>query len=80
VVAGDHQQRAAKSLQKTGRAFVLLGPAAVREIAAGDNQSGVDTLDQSVERTLDFRRLDGADMQVGEVKEPRWHRRSRLVH
>jgi hypothetical protein len=28
----------------------------------------------------DFGLLDGADMQVREVEEPRWHRRGRLVH
>ena len=80
VVARNHEQRAGESLQEGRCALVLLGRSAVRQIAARDDQTGVDALDQGVERTLDFRRLDGADMQVGKVKEPRWHRRSRLVH
>jgi len=80
VVARDDQQRPLESLQKCRRAVVLARPCAVRQIAAGDDQFGVDALDQGAERTLDLRLLDGADMQVREVEEPCWHRRSRLVH
>jgi hypothetical protein len=52
----------------------------VCQIAARDDQFGLDTLDQSAQRALDLRLLDGADMQVREVEEPCWHRRRRLVH
>ena len=80
VVAGDDQQRSFEPLQKRRRAVVLARPCAVRQIAAGDDQFGVDALDQGAQRTLDVRLLDGADMEVREGEEPCWHRRSRLVH
>ena len=74
MVARDHEQRAAGALQKRGRAFVLLGPATVREIAAGDDQSGSTRSINVPSARSTSRRLHGADMQVGEVEEPRWHR------
>jgi hypothetical protein len=36
----------------------------VREVAAGDDQIRLDTLDQGAQRALDLRLLDGAYMQV----------------
>jgi hypothetical protein len=80
VVAGDHEQGAPEPLEKRRRAIVLAGAAAVGEVAAGDDQFRVDALDQGGQRALDLGLLDGADVQVGEVKEPCWHRRKRLVH
>jgi hypothetical protein len=80
VVARDDQQRPFESLQKRRRAVMLARPCTVRQIAAGDDQFGVDALDQGDQRALDLRLLDGADVQVREVEEPCWHRRRRLVH
>jgi len=73
-------QRPFEPLEKPGCAIVLARLCAVRQIPAHDDQFGVDALDQSAERPLDFRLLDGADMQVRQVEEPCWHRRRRLVH
>jgi hypothetical protein len=80
VVARDDQQGSFEPLQKRRCAVVLARPCAMRQIAACDDQFGVDALDQGAQRTLHVRLLDGADMQVREVEEPCWHRRSRLVH
>jgi len=80
VVARDDEKWPFEPLQKRRRAVVLARPCAVCQIAAGDDQFGVDALDQGAQRMLDVRLLDGADMQVREVEEPCWHRRSRLVH
>ena len=80
VVARDDQQRPFESLQKRRRADMLVRPCTVCQIAAGDDQFGVDALDQGDQRALDLRLLDGADVQVREVEEPCWHRRRRLVH
>src|SRR5256885_2223863 len=78
VVARNHEQRPLEALQECRCAVVLLGPASVRQVAARDDQLGVGALDQSGESPLYIRLLDGADVQVRQVKEPRWHRRSRL--
>ena len=80
MITGDDHQRSPEPLQERGRAVVLIGPSTVSEIPAHDDQFGVDALDQGAQRMLDVRLLDGADMQVREVEEPCWHRRSRLVH
>ena len=80
VVARDHEQRSLEPSQKGRCALVLLAAATVGEIAAGDDQLGLDAVDQRVERALDLGLLDGADVQVREVEEPCWHRRRRLVH
>jgi hypothetical protein len=80
VIAWDDEQWALEPAQKGRRSLVLVPAPAMRQIAAGDDQFRLDALDQRAESALDFWLLDGADMQVREVKEPRWHRRSRLVH
>jgi len=80
VVARDHEQRTFQASQKLRRTVMLLRPSAVCQVARGDDQSGVGALDEGAQRTLDFRLLDGADVQVREVEEPRGHRRRRLVH
>lgn len=64
VISGDHEQRRPEPLQKSCRAVVLAGPPSVREVAAGDDQIRLDTLDQGAQRALDLRLLDGAYMQV----------------
>jgi hypothetical protein len=80
VVARDDEQRPFEALQKRRRAIVLARPGAVGQVSAGDDQFGLDALDQGGQRALDLGLLDGADMQVREVEEPCWHRRRRLVH
>jgi hypothetical protein len=64
VVARNREERPFETVQERCRSVVLLGAAAVGEIAARDDQMGVDALDQRLERALDVRRLGGADMQV----------------
>ena len=80
VVARHDEQRSFEPLEKGCRAVVLGRARAVCQIPARNDQFGADALDQSAQRALDLRLLDGADMQVREVEEPCWHRRRRLVH
>jgi hypothetical protein len=80
VVARDDEQRSFEPLEKRGRAVVLGRARAVCQIPAHNDQFRADALDQSAQRALDLRLLDGADVQVREVEEPYGHRRRRLVH
>lgn len=64
VVARDDEQRPFEPLQKRRGAIVLARPCAVRQVAARDDQFGVDALDQGAQRALDLGLLEGADMQV----------------
>jgi len=67
VIARNHEQRSVEPSQKGRRALVLLAATTVGEIAAGDDQLGLDAVDQRVERAFDLGLLDGADVQVREV-------------
>ena len=80
MVAWNDYKRPSETLEERGGAVVLLGSAAVGQIAACDDQRGVDAVYQSAQRGLDPRLLDGADMEVRQVEEPCGHRRRRLVH
>ena len=53
VVPGDHEQRAAEPAQVGGCALVLAPAATVREVARGDDQVGLNPLDQRLETALD---------------------------
>jgi hypothetical protein len=78
VVPGDHEQRPSQPSQVLGCVLVL-GPAAtVREVARGDDQVGLNPLDQRLETALDARLRLASHVQIGDVKEAYWHRRSRL--
>src|SRR6188472_3039103 len=51
---------------------MLAGTAAVREIAAGDDQVGLDALDQRGQAALDVGRFLGAHVDVRDMEEPCW--------
>jgi hypothetical protein len=81
MVARDGEDRPPEALQERGGAFVLRGAAAVREVAARDDQLGVDSLDQGSEARLEPRFLARADMEIREVEKScpgAGHRRGRL--
>jgi hypothetical protein len=78
VVPRDDEQRPAEPSQE-GRSTLVLHPAApVSEVAGGDDQLRLDALDQGLETALDPRFLHASHVQVGDVEEPHWQRRSRL--
>jgi hypothetical protein len=75
VVAGDHQERQPEPAQELRRGVVLAAQAAMRQVAARDDERRLDLLDQPRER------LDGlggdvpAEVEVGDVEDPRRHER-----
>jgi hypothetical protein len=78
VVPGDDEERRPETAQEGGRALVL-GPApAVREVARDGDELRRETLHETRERALNRRFLRGSSVQVGDVEEPCWQRRSRL--
>jgi hypothetical protein len=78
VVPGDHEERPAESPQERGRPLVLDAAPAVGEVAGGDDQVRLDPLDQGPETALDPGFLHASHVQVGDVEEAYWQRRSRL--
>jgi hypothetical protein len=78
VVAGHGEEGCPEPAQECGRLVVLLGPAAVREVAARNDQLGCDLLHQRADPALDRRIVLRAEVQVRDVEDARSHRRSRL--
>jgi hypothetical protein len=78
VVAGDHEQRPPEPSQEGGCPLVLGSPAAVREVATSYDQLRRDPRDQGLETALNVRFLHASHVQVGDVEEAYWQRRSRL--
>jgi hypothetical protein len=78
VVPGDREHRRPERAQETGRARELVFAAAVAEVAAGDNELRLESLDQDRRTVLD--RVVGtcAEVQVGQVENACKHGRSRL--
>ena len=69
MVAGNGEERTPEIAQEGGRAVVLNAAAAVREVAARDDQLRVEPLDQGGEARLDPRLFLRADVEVREVEE-----------
>jgi hypothetical protein len=69
VVAGDREHRAVDAAQECGGSLVLLRPAAVREVAARDDELRVDAVDQRRQARLDPRLLVASNVQIREVEE-----------
>jgi hypothetical protein len=57
---------------------VLVGPAAVREIACRHQEIGLDAVDESPQRALDEWLIARSDVDVGDVDQASWHSRGRL--
>jgi hypothetical protein len=79
VVPRDGEQRQVEPAQESRSPLVLVAPAAVREVAARDDQLGAGPLDQPGERALDVRVLARPGVQVGQVQDARRHRARRLL-
>jgi hypothetical protein len=69
VVAGNGEERASEVPEERRRAVVLSAPAAVREVAARDDELRVEPLDQGREARLDPRLFARADVEVREVEK-----------
>jgi hypothetical protein len=78
VVAGHCEDGWPKGAEERGGALELSRPAAVREVAGGDDELRLDPLDEARERLLDFGLLVRADVEIGNVEEPGRHNRTRL--
>jgi hypothetical protein len=78
VIAWNGYDGSAQGAQEGARPLVLVAAPAVGEIAGRDDQLGPQSLDQRGQRRARIRALVGADMQVGDVKNPRWHGRTTL--
>ncbi len=68
MVPWNHEQGPLEPAQNAGRALVLVGEIAVREIAGRDHELGVDGGYEIVERRPQAGRLLRARMQVGHVE------------
>lgn len=81
VVAGDRENGRAETLEELGGTVVLVGAAAVRQVAARHDQLRLEALDQAGETRLQLLFFPAADVEIGEVKEScpePGHRRVRL--
>jgi hypothetical protein len=81
VIPGDGQDRSAEALEEVGGAGVFLGSSAMGQVAARDDQFGVDAVYERGKARLDPRLFVRADVEIGEVEESRpggGHRRGRL--
>ena len=78
MVTGHREHRRPERAQQLGGALELLGTPAMREIAGGDDELGLDALDQPRDRLLDLPLLVCTHMQVGYMEEPGVHNRTRL--
>ena len=74
MISGDGEEGQPEAAEEARRPLVLVTTAAVRQIAARDDQLRPRALDQAGERLLDVRILACARVQIGEVEDPRRHR------
>ena len=78
MVARDGDDGRAEPAQQRGGPLVLLAPAAVGQVAARDDEVGLQPLDERAERTRDVGALVAADVQVRDVENPCCHLRPSL--
>ena len=79
VIARNGNDGSAEAAEERGRPFVLVAASAVGEVAADDDQLGlVGARPARSSEAPDVRALVGADVQVGDVENPRWHGRPTL--
>lgn len=69
MISRDGEHGPAEALQEVGRLVVLLGPPAVRQVSACDDQLGVDSCDQVGEARFELRVDVAPDVQIREVEE-----------
>ena len=73
---GEHGRGQAS--QERRHSLVLIGPAAVREVARGHHEVGPNTVHEGSQRALDEGLLARSDVDVGDVDQASWHSRGRL--
>jgi hypothetical protein len=67
VVARNRQNRPIEALEEVSGAVVLLGTPPVSEVAARDDQLGIDAVDELDEAGLDPRLFAAADVKIREM-------------
>jgi hypothetical protein len=67
VVAGDCENRPPEALKEVGGAIVLLATPPVGQVAARDDQLGIDAFDEAREARLKPRLFAAADVKIREV-------------
>ena len=76
---GTADDRRAEAAQEGGGAVVLVAPAAVRQVAARDDQLGLRPRSTSAPIACSRTRVVARpEMEIGDVQDARNHRRSRL--
>ena len=78
VVAGNREHGRRQAAQQRRNALVLVAPAAVREVARGDYEIGLDVLYEALQSALDEGLLACPDVDVGDVDQASGHSRGRL--
>jgi hypothetical protein len=78
VIAGNRQHRRRQAAQQRRDTLVLVALPAVREVACGDDEIGLDTIDEGPEGALDQGLLAGSDVDVGDMNQASGHSRGRL--
>jgi hypothetical protein len=67
VIPRHRQNRPPEALEEVGGAVVLLGTPPVGQVAARNDQLGIDPLDELDESGLDPRLFAAADVEIREV-------------
>lgn len=67
VVPRDRQNGRAEPLKEVSGAVMLVGPAAVSQVAAGHDQLGIEPVDQACEARFKMLLSVAADVKIGEV-------------
>ncbi len=78
VVAGNGEHRGREAAEQGRYPLELVASPAVREVARGDHEIGLNTLHESPQGALDEGLLARSDVDVGDVDQARWHSRGRL--
>src|SRR5207253_11198614 len=78
VIARNGEHGDAEAAQQSGRALVLVGAAAMRQVAARDQELRPRPLHQRAQRPLHRGLLPGARVEVRDVEDPCVHSRIRL--
>jgi hypothetical protein len=78
VVARNGQYGHRQAAQEGGDALVLIAPPAVREVARGDHELGLNAVDEGSQSTLDEGLHACPDVDVGDVEQASGHSRGRL--
>jgi hypothetical protein len=67
VIPRHRQNRPPEALEEVGGAVVLLGTPPVGQVAARDDQLGIDSFDEACETRLKPRLFAAADVKIREV-------------